>query len=66
MAEYHVGCGLTGIFAGTLNKNKDRWTNKSDVTHEAVCAVAQYLLEENKCMKFDFGGKRYKIHVEEE
>jgi hypothetical protein len=21
MANYHVGCGITGIFAGTLNKH---------------------------------------------
>ena len=28
MAEYHVGCGAFGIYAGTLNKKKDRWQNK--------------------------------------
>lgn len=47
MAEYHVGCGWSGIFAGTLNKanqsGTQTWRNKSDVTDEAICAVAQYL-----------------------
>lgn len=50
MAEYHVGCGLAGIYAGTLNpKTKDgyqTWRNKSDVTEEAIAAVAQYLKQE--------------------
>ena len=40
MAEYHVGCGLAGIYAGTLNPKGETWRNKSDVTHEALCAVA--------------------------
>lgn len=32
MAEYHVGCGAFGIYAGTLNsKNKNLWQNKSEV-----------------------------------
>lgn len=47
MAEYHVGCGWSGIFAGTLNKKTKNgiqtWRNKSDVTEEAIGAVAQYL-----------------------
>lgn len=50
MAEYHVGCGLAGIYAGTLNpKTKDgyqTWRNKSDVTEEAISTVAQYLKQE--------------------
>lgn len=49
MAEYHVGCGLAGIYAGTLNpKTKDgyqTWRNKSDVTEEAISAVAQHLTQ---------------------
>ena len=44
MANYHVGCGIAGIYAGTLKPSGDEWRNKSDVTHEALCAVAQYLL----------------------
>lgn len=46
MAEYHVGCGAFGIYAGTLNKKKDRWQNKSEVTEEATHAVVQYVKQE--------------------
>ena len=46
MAEYHVGCGFAGIYAGTLNKKKDMWVNKSDVTEEAIHSVVQYLYEQ--------------------
>ena len=64
MAEYHVGCGAFGIYAGTLNsKNKSLWQNKSDVTHEAVSAVAQYLLQEDKSLLFDYQGNRYRLSV---
>lgn len=64
MAEYHVGCGAFGIYAGTLNsRNKNMWQNKTDVTNEAVCAVAQYLLQEDKCIKFDYEGRRYRLCV---
>ena len=34
MTEYHVGCGVFGIYAGTL------------CTHEAVCAVRDYMVQE--------------------
>ena len=63
MAEYHVGCGITGIFAGTLNKKGDRWLNKSDVTNEAFNAVAQYCLEHDEAMNFNYKGKRYRLAV---
>lgn len=44
MAEYHVGCGFAGIYAGTLKpKKKDEWLNKSLVTDEAIDAVRDYL-----------------------
>lgn len=46
MAEYHVGCGLAAIYAGTLNKKKDMWLNKSDVTKEAIWSVVQHLYEQ--------------------
>lgn len=46
MAEYHVGCGAFGIYAGTLNsKNKDLWQNKSEVTDEAINAVRDYMVQ---------------------
>ena len=64
MAEYHVGCGAFGIYAGTLNsKNKSLWQNKSDVTNEAVSAVAQYLLQEDKSLLFTYEGQRYRLSV---
>ena len=67
MAEYHVGCGAFAIYAGTLNsKNKHLWQNKSEVTNEATSAVAQYLLQENKIMRFEYQGKKYKLCVVEE
>ena len=49
MAEYHVGCGAFGIYAGTLNAQKTMWKNKSDVTDEAISAVVQYFKQELKC-----------------
>ena len=36
MAEYHVGCGIAGIYAGTLKKNGIEWLNKTEVTKEAM------------------------------
>ena len=39
MAEYHVGNGFAGIYAGTLDKSGSMWRNKSDVTDEAIAAV---------------------------
>lgn len=42
MAEYHVGCGLAGIYAGTLNKQGTEWLTKSEVTDEVRKAVIQY------------------------
>lgn len=66
MAEYHVGCGAFAIYAGTLNsRNKNLWQNKTEVTDEAVSAVAQYLLQENKVMRFEYKGKKYKLCVME-
>lgn len=45
MAEYHIGCGITAIFAGTLNKNKTMWTAKSPCTDEAIEAVRDYIVQ---------------------
>lgn len=64
MANYHVGCGITGIFAGTINKTSTMWVNKSDVTDEAISAVAQFLLEHEEAMEFNYQGKRYRLAVE--
>ena len=46
MAEYHVGCGIAGIYAGTLNKGKSAWQNKTEVTDEAISAVRDYMVQE--------------------
>lgn len=47
MAEYHVGCGAFGIYAGILNsRNKNMWQNKSQVTDEAIGAVRDYMVME--------------------
>jgi hypothetical protein len=65
MSRYHVGCGITEIYAGTLNKSGNMWTNKSVVTDEAYRAVAQYCIEHNEGMEFNYKGKRYRLCVEE-
>ena len=65
MTGYHVGCGITGIFAGTLNKKGNMWLHKSDVTNEAFDAVAQYCLEHDEAMNFNYNGKRYRLAVTE-
>ena len=47
MAEYHIGCGAFGIYAGTLNsRNKSLWQNKSECTDEAMNAVRDYMVQE--------------------
>lgn len=47
MAEYHVGCGAFGIYAGTLNsRNKSTWQNKTECTDEALAAVRDYIIQE--------------------
>lgn len=44
MAEYHVGCGMFEIYAGTLNKEKTRWKSKTKCTDEAIEAVRDYMV----------------------
>lgn len=46
VAEYHVGCGAFGIYAGTLNKTKTMWQNKTECTDEAINAVRDYMVQE--------------------
>lgn len=46
MAEYHIGCGAFAIYAGTLNKNKTMWQNKTECTDEAINAVRDYMVQE--------------------
>ena len=63
MAEYHVGCGAFGIYAGTLKLNGIEWRNKSDVTDEAISAAAQYLLQHDESMVFTYKDKRYRLGI---
>ena len=63
MAEYHVGCGILGIYAGVLNKNGDLWQRKSEVTNEALDAVANYLIINEKEFRFTYQGKRYAMRI---
>jgi len=64
MAEYHVGCGAIGIYAGTLNKRGDMWLHKSEVTDEAMSAVAEHMVIHDGHMTFDYKGERYILKVE--
>jgi hypothetical protein len=48
MAEYHVGNGFENIYAGTLNKDKSRWINKSEVTNEAIASVFTWFCQHMK------------------
>lgn len=66
MAEYHVGCGAFGIYAGTLEpKNKSLWRNKSDVTEEAIGAVRDHMVMELlggfSCSKATSSGWEWKL-----
>ena len=63
MAKYHVGAGVFGIYAGTLNKKGNMWLNKSDVTDEAIRSVAEFLLMNNESLIFTIRGKKYRLHV---
>ena len=46
MSEYHVACGMAGIYAGTLKSNGNEWKNKTLVTDEALEAVRDWLYSE--------------------
>ena len=47
MSEYHVSCGMFGIYAGTVKKNG---------TDEAIEAVRDWLLSEAQFNNRTFGG----------
>lgn len=65
MAEYHVGAGLFGIYAGTLKDNKKEWKNKTECTDEALEAVRDYIVAEClgglDCSKSKTGGYEWKL-----
>lgn len=64
MADYHVGCGSFGIYAGVL-KNKDKWKDKSECTEEAIEAVRDYIVMEElgglDCSKSLSGGYEWTL-----
>ena len=67
MAEYHVGRGAFGIYAGTLEpKNKSMWRSKTDCTEEAIAAVRDYMIAECLggfgCDKKTSGGYEWKLN----
>ena len=71
MAEYHVGCGLFGIYAGKLNKDKTKWLDKREVTTEAVDSVLQWMVGQIKEGESTYGitaklrnGKYVQMEVE--
>ncbi len=70
MAEYHVGCGIAAIYAGTI-KREGEWKEKSCVTEEAVRAVADWMYnmipKDEKKYGYIFNlknGKRLRLAVE--
>lgn len=66
MAEYHVGCGFAGIYAGVLNKKGDMWLRKSDVTNEVLGSAAQRLLTNHTEFRFQYNGESYVLKVEKQ
>lgn len=49
MAEYHIGHGLAGIYAGTLKPRKNpskplEWKNKTLITEEAIETVRDWMI----------------------
>ena len=56
--EYHVGCGLFGIYAGRLNKQKNMWVSKSDVTQEVLNCAFEYLYTNKKEVRCNVNGKK--------
>lgn len=67
MSEFKVGCSpLTSeIYAGSVSKN-GLWGKKHKVTDTAVAAVAQYLLQKDEHMVFNYMGKEFRLQVVEE
>lgn len=62
--KYSVGCGLFGIYAGILKPNGKEWKDKTDVTTEAISAVAEYLLMNHKEFHFEVEDKMMILKVE--
>jgi len=69
MSDIHIGCGIARIYAGKIRTLKDgtrQWVGeKSDVTDEAIGAVAQHLLMDGIESDFEYKGKKYTLKVVE-
>lgn len=63
MSNYHVGCGLFGIYAGILNKNKNMWVSKSEVTDEVLSSSFDYLYTNKKEIISEVDGKEYVMRI---
>ena len=63
MPEYHVGVGIAGIYAGTLNKKGDMWISKSDVTGEAMSSVFDYMYTNKKELRAKVNRKEYVMRI---
>ena len=67
MTSFKVGCSpLTSeIFAGNVSESGMWSVRKHNVTDTAVGAVAQYLLQKDEEMQFNYKGKKYALRVVE-
>ena len=59
--KYHVGCGIAGIYAGTLAPDNESWKDKSEVTDEALEAVRDYIVMNLKSSGEKTGGYSWKL-----
>lgn len=64
--KYSVGCGYFRIYAGVLKPGGKEWKDKTDVTTEAISAVAEYLLMNHKEFHFEVEDKMMILKVEVE
>ena len=60
-SKYHVGCGIAGIYAGTLRKDQESWEDKSEVTDEALEAVRDYFVLDMKTSGKKSSGCEWKL-----
>jgi len=65
--QFKIGCSpLTNrIFAGRVTE-KNMWVtnSKKDVTDTAPLAVAQYLIQSEEAIEFNYRNERYVLKVE--
>ena len=64
--KYSIGCGLFGIYAGVLKPNGREWKDKTEVTLDAMGAVAQHMIDHGGVFRFEYQGKKMVLKVEVE